>query len=131
MSAYVSATELRTHLNVNSTVLPDPQANELAEDASDWVDAELGARTIDPVTGRKVIEDEVEAWQWAKLKRATLKVSAKLYSDPNLLTPQRFDTVKGPDFETTGPRGGSGLFGSEVSALLTDSYLPVLSGRAR
>jgi hypothetical protein len=126
-AAYASVTDLQEVVeDVDSQT-----AGRLLEDASDWIDAQLGAREIDPATGRKVIEDEVEPWQWAKLTRATLKVAAKLYADPSLLTPQQFDTVKGPDFETTGPRGGSGLFGSEVSSLLTDSYLPVLSGRAR
>jgi hypothetical protein len=128
-TAYATPSELRDALGLTDAQLPDPEATDLILNAEDWIDGELGARTIDPATGRKVIEDEVEPWQWAKLTRATLKVAAKLHADPNHLQGSAWETVKGPDFETTGPRNAG--FGSDVTALLTDSYLIVRSGRAR
>lgn len=133
---YLTATELRTYLGVDNTVLPDTQADELIEDASDWIDAELGARTIDPTTGRKVIEAEVEAWQWTKLVRATLKVAGRIYYEPTILQSQQWSTIKGPDFETSGRTANAELFGRDVSALLDQSGLRVLtavfgSGRDR
>ena len=128
MALYATPTELRTALGVNGTVLPDDRATVLLEDACDWVDQELGLREIDESTGRKVIEGEVEAWQFAKLKRATVKAAAKLYARPSMLSDQRFDRVKGPDFETQGPRtSNADLFGSDVAGLLDQSGLRVLT----
>jgi hypothetical protein len=109
------------------TVNGDPE--ELLTEASDWIDAQLGAREVDPITGRKVIEDEVEPWQWAKLVRATHKVAQRIDAEPNILQSPQWDTIKGPDFETSGRTGS--LFGNEVSDLLIDTYLIVRSGRAR
>jgi hypothetical protein len=130
---YATASQLRELVGT----ITDEAADALIADACDWIDAELGARTIDPITGRKVIEAEVEPWQWTKLVRATLKVAARLHADSSLLTAIQFDTVKGPDFETSGRiTANADHFGRDVSALLDQSGLRVLtavygSGRDR
>jgi predicted transcriptional regulator len=128
-TAYANVTQLREALDLTDVELPDEAATELILSAEDWIDAQLGARETDPATGRKVIEEEVQPWQWTKLNRATVKVASRLHANPDVLQSQQWDTIKGPDFETSG-RSGS-LFGTEVSDLLIDAYLIVRSGRAR
>ena len=112
--------------------LPDPKAEALLEAASDQIDRMLGARAINADTGRRVTESQVYPWQYAKIKSATIKIASTLYSNPEILTEQQFDRVKGPDFETQGPlRRGSAIFGDEVIHLVAGSCLGVFSGRAR
>jgi hypothetical protein len=128
-STYATSTEVRAALGLDNTALPDDAAQALLADAEDWIDSQLGARETDPLTGRKVIEEEVEPWQWAKLKRATLKVAARLHAEPSILSSPQWDVVKGPDFETSGRSGPT--LGTEIASLLADTYLTVRSGRAR
>lgn len=112
--------------------LPDPKAEALLEAASDQVDGMLGARAINADTGRRVTESQVYPWQYARIKSATIKIASTLFSNPEILTEQQFDRVKGPDFETQGPiRKGASIFGDEVIHLVAGSCLAVLSGRAR
>lgn len=123
---YATAAELKALPGMND--LSDDQANALLEDACDWVDSQLGARKTDPATGRKVIEGEVLAWQWTKLKRATLKVATRLQQNPGILTAEQWETVKGPDFETTGRLSvAADIFGTDVSSILDQSGLRVLT----
>jgi hypothetical protein len=119
--SYVTAGQLRTQLGVTDVVLSDDAASVLIEDACDIVDQALGARSVDSDTGRKVVESDVEAWQWLKLQRATLKVAARLYSQPVDPTGGRWNRMKGPDFEVEG-RVGS-LLGTDVEAVLDQSGL--------
>lgn len=129
---YATPTELRDSLGVSSGDLPDEKAEALLEAASDQIDGMLGARQINAETGRRVTESQVYTWQYAKIKRAAIKIASALYSSPELLIEQQFDRVKGPDFETQGPlRRGSAIFGDEVIQLVAGSCLAVLSGRAR
>lgn len=129
--AYTTPHELRTELTVDATVLTDEDANQLIATAEDLIDEDLGARPVDIVTGRKVIRDQVEVWQWTKLARATVKLAALLYRKPDLLA-QRYTSVRGPDFAFSGPVGSR--FGDEVDAPLNQSGLrrltTTVAGRA-
>lgn len=118
---YCTVSELRDHLSVSQAVLDDTHATSLIEDAEDVVDDMLGARTVDSDTGRKVVEADVDAWRFAKLKRATLRVAAMLYQQPKLLTTRRWETEEGPDFKVSGPLGS--MFGSDVEMALNQSGL--------
>lgn len=131
--AYASPDDLRDALGVDDTALPDSAAEDILEDASDWVDSRLGARPVDPVTGRKVTEVEVQPWQWAKVVRATVKVAGKLYREPDTFTRPVYDSVSGPDFSMSGRSTplAAAMFGSDVVQLIDQSRLAVTSGRAR
>lgn len=99
------------------------------ENAEDVIDDLLGRPTSDPATtGRKVVQTDVEAWQWAKLKRATIKLAAALWANPNLVGGRRWRSESGPDFSFSGPQGSQ--VGGQVLALLTASGLRHLAGRA-
>lgn len=124
---YATIVGLRALLGVDNVALPDPRALELLEDAEDVIDDLLGARPVDDTTGRKVVVGEVEGWQAAKLARATLKVAARLYREPGLVSQQRWDREKGPDFEVQGRLGN--MFGDDVGRVLDASGLRVLSTR--
>ena len=125
---YATASELRTALGVNNTVLPDAAAEELILEAEDFTDALLGGWEIDTTTGRKITEADVDAWQWSKLNRAVLLLAAELYADGSLLRRARYRREKGPDFEFEDPLGGGVL--SRYLNVLDDSGLRRLGGRA-
>lgn len=125
---YATASELRTELGVNNTMLPDAAANALILEAEDFTDSLLGGWPIDETTGRKIEQSDVEAWQWTKLKRAVLLLAAELYSTPTLLQRPRYRREKGPDFEFEDPLGGGIL--SRYLAVLNDSGLRRAGGRA-
>lgn len=118
---YCTANELRDHLSVSEVTLGDARAISLIEDAEDVIDDMLGVRTVDSETGRKVVPDQVDAWRFLKLKRATLKVAGQLYSKPGMLTDRRWETQEGPDFKVSGPVGS--LFGTDVEMALNQSGL--------
>mgnify|MGYP000113614146 CR=1 FL=1 len=131
-TTYATATDLRAALGLDAAELPDSVAEDLLEDASGRIDSMLGVRAVNPDNGRKVTESEVMPWQWDRIVRATIKVASILHSNPSILTEQTFTTIKGPDFETTGPtRTGYSLFGDDVADLVNGSGLGVFSGRAR
>lgn len=99
------------------------------ENAEDVIDDLLGRPTSDPATtGRKVVQTDVEAWQWAKLKRATVKLAAALWANPNLVGGRRWKSESGPDFSFSGPQGSQ--VGTQVLALLNASGLRNLASRA-
>lgn len=124
---YCTIAELRDHLNVTEDTLGDAAALVVIEDAEDVIDSMLGARNVDDVTGRKVVEADVDAWRFTKLTRATLKVAAILYAQPGVLTRQQWQKQSGPDFTMEGPSGD--LFGSDVGAVLDQSGLRRLTTR--
>ena len=126
---YATAAELRTELGVNNTVLPDAAANALILEAEDFTDALLGGWPIDDTSGRKIVQADVEAWQWSKLNRAVLLLAAALYADGDLLVRARYRREKGPDFEFEDPLGGGKL--ARYLSVLDDSGLRRLGGRAR
>lgn len=131
---YTNPTALRAELGLEVAELPDEEAWPLIVDAEDLIDEELGARLVDQTTGRKVVQDQVQAWQWDKLGRATAKLAAALRASPELAVGQRWQRVRGPDFETEGPLGPT--HGPTVGAILSQTGLRRLTtsmarGRAR
>lgn len=127
-TVYATATELREALGVTLTELPDTRADAVILEAEDFTDSLLGGWPPDEASGRKIVEDQVEAWQWSKLNRAVLLLAVELYGTPTLLQRQRYRREKGPDFEFEDPLGGGTL--SRFMAVLNDSGLRMLGGRA-
>ena len=109
-------------------MLPDAAAEKLILEAEDFTDSLLGGWPIDETSGRKIVEAQVDAWQWEKLNRAVLLLAVELYSTPTLLQRPRYRREKGPDFEFEDPLGGGVL--SRYMAVLNDSGLRMLGGRA-
>ena len=125
---YATAAELRSELDVDDTTLPDVQADAILLEAEDFTDSLLGGWPIDETSGRKIVEAQVDAWQWEKLQRAVLLLAVELYRTPTLLQRPRFRREKGPDFEFEDPLGGGIL--SRYMAVLNDSGLRRSAGRA-
>lgn len=126
MATYTTITDLRGHLGVSSAVLSDAAATELIEQSEDVIDALLGVRPVSITTGRRVVQSEVLAWQWTKIKRATLLLAARIYSQPDLLDRQ-WHSISGPDFSFSGPIGS--VLGQTVLAPLIASGLAVNTTR--
>ncbi len=126
---YTDATALNAELGTSLTA---PQALPFILDAEAEIDRLLGAVPVDTSTGRKVVQANVDAWQWVKLQRATVKLAAAIYRSPGLLTDARWQSVSGPDFSFSGPLSGavSGV-GRDVLNELNQSGLRRLSTRAR
>lgn len=125
---YTTAALVRTELGYTSQQLSDSAAEKVIEDAEDAVDALMGGWVPDADTGRKIIQGDVEAWQWSKLRKATTILAARLVTDPDLTGGQQWRRVKGPDFEFEGPL--TGRFPTRVIDLLSDSSLRKLTGQA-
>ena len=125
---YTDSATLRTELGVDLTTLPDAAALLLIQQAEDQIDVLLGGRPVDETTLRKVVEANVETWQWGLLDRATVVLASMLYSTPNLLTQAHYRREKGPDFEHEDPLTGS--IPATVTGPLNASGLRVLTGRA-
>ena len=125
---YATAAELRSELDVDDTTLPDVQADAILLEAEDFTDSLLGGWPPDETTGRKIVEAQVDAWQWEKLNRAVLLLAVEIYGSPTLLQRPRYRREKGPDFEFEDPLGGGVL--SRYMAVLNDSGLRMLGGRA-
>ncbi len=100
---YATAVELQAELGVNSTTLPDESAKALIRSSEGEIDYLIGARPTDTTTGRKVNSGDVEAWQWAKVKRATLIIASDLYRNADALKAPEWQSVSGPDFSFSGP----------------------------
>lgn len=128
-AVYATTAELRAELGVDSEYLSDRDAARSLVAAEDVIDDMLGAYLPDETTGRKIVEADVEPWQWKKLKRATLALARLLHANPELLTDQRWRSVSGPDFAFSGPLGSA--VGSQVVAILDDSGLRRLATRAQ
>jgi hypothetical protein len=125
---YTTAALVRTELGYSEAQLSTAAAEKTIEEAEDAVDGLLGGWIPDANTGRKILEGDVEPWQWSKLRKATTVLAAKLVLEPDLLAGQQWSSVKGPDFSFSGPL--SGRFPSRVVDLLTDSSLRRLVGQA-
>lgn len=131
---YCTTAQLVAELEVGSDAVPDNAvATRTIEDAEDLIDRMLGGWFWGPneQTGRKVTQGDVMPWQWSKLTRATVKLAARLYRDPSVLD-QVYQTISGPDFSASGPKGGAlvKMIGVQVLALLDDSGLRRIAGRA-
>lgn len=125
---YSTAALVRTELGYTSQQLTDAAAEKAIEEAEDTVDALLGGWVPDSATGRKILEGDVDPWQWIKLRRATTILAAKIVLDPDLIGGQQWRSVSGPDFSFSGPL--SGRIPGRVSDLLSDSGLRKMVGRA-
>lgn len=104
---YTTADALRAELGVNNTTLTDDAAIALIQDAEDAIDSLLGAWPVNFTTGRKILSTNVLSFQWNKLSRATAKLAAALYRDPNALTGRQWKSIRGPDFAFSGPLAGT------------------------
>ncbi len=131
---YATAADLRAHTGDDAAALPDARADSILETAEDAIDDALGARSVDATTGRKVAETDVEAWQWVKLKRATVLAAARLLADPGVLDRPIYADTSGPDFAFRGRVGGSGgvadRIGTAAMLVLNASGLRRLGARA-
>lgn len=126
---YTTAADLRIELGgLTVGQLSDADATLLIQQAEDRIDGLLGGWPVDETTLRKIVEADVESWQWSLLGRATVVLAALLYGTPNLLTQPRYRREKGPDFEVEDPLGG--VIPDTVIGPLNGSGLRVLAGRA-
>lgn len=130
---YATAAQLRDELEVDALTLPDARAEKLITDAEDLIDTLLGFWRVNETTGRKIVQADVEAWQFTKLTRATVLTAANIYRNPAVLTSPQWDEVKGPDFWFVGRIGGplAQILSPVVLAVLEASTLRRMSGRSR
>ncbi len=128
LGVYATTSDLRGALGLDSEFLSDREAIRYVTAAEDIIDRMLGSYIPDETTGRKIVEADVEAWQWEKLGRATVALAELFHANPDLITDQRWNSVSGPDFSFAGPMGAS--VGAQVVALLDDSCLRMLGVRA-
>ena len=127
---YSSADALRAELGVDEATLSDADAEKLILSAEDITDGMLGRWFTDSTTGRKIVEAEVDAWRWLKLERFTTLLAAYLHLHPGVQGQQRYNTVKGPDFEFSGPLTGGSWVPRSIVAVLNQSGLRRLTTTA-
>lgn len=122
---YATEDELRTELGVAEAVLSDAAAAILITDAELFIDLLIGNRGISLPSGRKVVEADVEAYQWTAVNRATVKLAADLYRNPKAYRGAQWKSVSGPDFSVSGPLFAAASSAAEAIAgpLLTSSGL--------
>jgi hypothetical protein len=127
---YATAAELRAEPDVPDD-LPDAEADRLLALAEDRVDEALGARAIDAATGRKVAQADVQDWQWAKVKRATVRCAARVRANPHLdeNAAQQFISVTGPDFSWSRNASTGGSASVDDDPLGDDVRATVLASR--
>lgn len=134
MGIYATVAELRAEPEVPDAA-PPPDADleakitQAEEQIDDWLGGWL-VNTTGPSSGRKIAQLDVEAWQWAKLRRATIRLAAHLYADPNVLVAAGYQSVSGPDFSKSGPRNARTRI-PDVTSPLNASGLRLLGARAR
>jgi hypothetical protein len=130
MGVYVTTDQLRAEPEVPVGDPPsDADLEAIIARAEDQIDAWLPGLPIDEATGRAIVETNVAAWQWARLQRATVRLAAHLYADPDILEPTRYDEISGPDFSKKGPRPATGRI-PDVTGPLTASALRLTGARA-
>lgn len=125
---YSTPEMVRDRLGVDETTLPDDRAVRLILAAEDAIDVVLGPRPVDAATGRKVMEADVEPWQWERLQRAATELAARAFTDPQLLGGQRWQEVAGPDFRFRGPLSGGA---PDIAATVAGLGLARRTGRVR
>lgn len=126
---YCTIAALRVATNTDTSSLPDATAIALIEDAEDVIDGLLGGWIIDSTTGRKIVAGKVEAWQFLKLTRATLKMCERIYNDPTLLSGAQYASERGPDFSFTGKQY-DGPADQMILSILNQTGLRRLTGRS-
>jgi len=99
--------------------------------AEDITDELLGAWSVDDATGRKIVQADVEAWQWQRLGRFVSRVAARLHTDVDVMGAGQWNSVSGPDFSFSGPLSGGWeqRLGSELVMVLNGTGLRRLTGR--
>lgn len=115
---YATASALTAELGVD---LSDDAVDRLLTDAEELVDGALGARPVDSATGRRVVENDVEDWQWERVGRATVLTAAMLYRTPPSDEPE-WSSQSGPDVSVSGWRGSRSM-PTAAMAVLTGSGL--------
>jgi hypothetical protein len=132
MGIYATPAELKAEPEIPDA-MTDPAADALIESAEDAIDNELGPWTVHTTgtsEGRKIAEADVFDWQWAKLKRATVRLAVRLHLEPGILERARYKSVSGPDFSYSGPISDPGPLGDQVMNALRASGLIVATARA-
>lgn len=128
MGTYATAADVRAEPDVDDAAT-DAELNKAIDAAEDQIDDWLGAWPVDTTTGRKIVEADVDAWRFAKLTRAVVRLAAHLFNDPTILAGEQWGTVKGPDFEKSNAAPALRKI-SDVAAPLNASGLRVLGARA-
>lgn len=133
MGIYALVADVRAEPEVPDAAPPaDAEIEALITQAEDQVDEWLGAwplQTDGPSAGRKIAQADVDGWQWDKLKRAVVRLAARLYAKPSLLQGPEYGSTSGPDFSTSKWRGIATRI-PDVTAPLNASGLRNMSGRA-
>lgn len=133
MGYYATVAQLRAEPEVPDAAPPDDATLEaLIAQASDQIDEWIGARPIvetGGAAGRKIDQAVVIGWQWTKLQRAVVRLAARLYADPGILTGPQWGSVSGPDFSKSSPAPTRRRI-ADVIAPLNASGLRVTGGRA-
>lgn len=131
MATYATAAEVKLEPEVPNDA-DDALVLARLELAEDRIDGWLGPWAVledGPSAGRKIAEASVRPWQWAKLKRATVRLAARLYAQPDLLDPPAHGKVAGPDFTVEQATPGVAMI-QDVTSPLNASGLRILSARA-
>lgn len=110
---YATAAELRAELGLTALEMPDEDAWPLLADATDAVDAMLGAWPTlheGAWAGRKI---DLAAWdlgdvELSALSRATVKAARALREDPVGAAERPRTSVSGPDFSESYAEGAAG-----------------------
>lgn len=133
MGYYATVAQLRAEPEVPDVAPPDDATLEaLIEQASEQIDEWLGPRgmiTTGDAAGRLVDQDVVAAWQWTKLQRAVVRLAARLFATPDILTGSQWQSISGPDFSKSGPAPARRRI-ADVVAPLNASGLRVTGARA-
>lgn len=115
---YTTPTLLRAEIGTTETDLTDTAAVKLILTAEDITDELLGRYETDETTGRKIVEADVDAWQWTKLQRFATLLAAYIHANPTITTDRQYRTISGPDFSFSGPLdSGSWIPRSFISVL--------------
>lgn len=131
MAHYVTRQEVRVELGLDPddvAALSDAAADRLIRLAESVIEQALGPYPTDVTLGLKIVEADVDAWRYERLKGAVLSLAARIHTQPSLLSP-RYQSVSGPSFSYSGPIGP--VLGDEISAQLNGTGLVIRGARAR
>lgn len=104
MGTYAIVLEVRGEPEVPDVAPPsDADLEARIRQAEDWIDSKLSHLPIDATTGRRVVEAGVDATTWAQIKRAAIRLAARLHDNPRILQPPAFAEISGPDFSRKAP----------------------------
>lgn len=105
MGIYATAAEVRAEPEVPDAAADVDVEARIAQ-AEEWIDgkiAYLPIQDVGPSLGRRIVEADVGAIAWTKIKRATIRLAARLWENPKVLQPPAYGSVSGPDFSRSGP----------------------------